>query len=443
MNRRIGALLLALLLASGGPALAESAPGAEAAAAAEEAARETANAEPGAAGEKAGEAAAAPETAAREARTKAADISEHCTFNNKAGGPRHMLNDGAYNRVFETGPRNGVHSVEIRVTEGEPMGALYIQWAGDPGPAAVQVPDGEDWVTVATTDGSFFADYIPIPECTVCRVTGLNSPRTQLRISELRVLTAGTPPENIQVWRKPEGKVDMILLSGHPDDELLWFGGILPTYAGVRKKQVQVCILVPTLPRRRLEELDGLWTCGVRNYPVFGNFRDFFTLSLSDQYERWDKERVYKTVTGWIRRFKPDVVITHDLKGEYGHGAHRACADAVIQALADAPNAKKYRESYREYGGWKVPKVYIHLYPESVIQFDWRIPLEEFGGMTAFEVAEAAFECHVSQRDTEYTVEDSGPCDCSLFGLYRSLVGPDTEHRDLFENLDSLVADED
>ena len=25
------------------------------------------------------------------------------------------------------------------------------------------------------------------------------------------------------------------------------------------------------------------------------------------------------------------VVVTHDIQGEYGHGAHRACADAVVQ----------------------------------------------------------------------------------------------------------------
>ena len=32
-------------------------------------------------------------------------------------------------------------------------------------------------------------------------------------------------------------------------------------------------------------------------------------------------------------------------------------------------------------------------------------------------------------------MEDFGPCDCSLFGLYRSLVGPDERHDDLFENI--------
>ena len=70
------------------------------------------------------------------------------------------------------------------------------------------------------------------------------------------------------------------------------------------------------------------------------------------------------------------------------------------------------------------------------------MPLEEFGGRTAFDVAAEAFACHISQQDTEYVVEDFGPCDCSLFGLYRSLVGPDREHNDLFENL-GPVRDED
>ena len=354
--------------------------------------------------------------------------------------------DGSYKTFWNSSAGKGA-MITVSVPEGEEASGVWFQWYEHEHAIAVQVKDGNgEWTEYGQTGGEYLSEYLPLPEGTTeFRIANPKKARksTPIPLAELHIYGKGEIPPEVQRWEAPAEKADLMLLAGHPDDELLWFGGILPTYAGVRKKQVQVCILVPTLPRRRLEELDGLWTCGVRNYPVFGNFRDFFTLSLSDQYERWDKERVYKTVTGWIRRFKPDVVITHDLKGEYGHGAHRACADAVIQALADAPNAKKYRESYREYGGWKVPKVYIHLYPESVIQFDWRIPLEEFGGMTAFEVAEAAFECHVSQRDTEYTVEDSGPCDCSLFGLYRSLVGPDTEHRDLFENLDSLVADED
>ncbi len=66
---------------------------------------------------------------------------------------------------------------------------------------------------------------------------------------------------------------------------------------------------------------------------------------------------------------------------------------------------------------------------------DWRQPLEAFGGRTSFEIAEEAFRCHVSQQHTRYRVEDFGAGDCSLFGLYRSLVGEDIEKNDFFENL--------
>ena len=335
--------------------------------------------------------------------------------------------------------------IHVKVPEGEEASGVWFQWYEHEHAIALQVRDvGGDWREYKHTEGRFLSDFLPLPAGTTeFRVTNPQSVKksTPIPLAEIHVYGKGELPPEVQVWSPPAEKADLLLLSAHPDDEILWFGGVLPVYAGVQKKAVQVCTMVPTLPRRRLEELDGLWTCGVRNYPMFGYFRDSFSLALGDQYRHWDKTAVYKIVTGWFRRFKPDVVITHDVNGEYGHGGHKVGADAVIHALELAPDSKKFKESYEEFGGWDVPKCYIHLYPENVIDFDWRVPLDEFGGKTAFEVAEAAFACHISQKDTEYVVEDFGPCDCSLFGLYRSLTGPDTEHNDLFENL-GVVKDE-
>ena len=39
----------------------------------------------------------------------------------------------------------------------------------------------------------------------------------------------------------------------HPDDELLWFGGALPTYAGERGMAVQVMYMACNSYLRRLE----------------------------------------------------------------------------------------------------------------------------------------------------------------------------------------------
>ena len=337
--------------------------------------------------------------------------------------------------------------VEFQAPAGEEISAVWVQWYAHEHAAAIQVKDNAgNWTEIAHTEGRYLSECVELPAgITEFRLTNPKSAKrnTPIPLAEIHVYGKGELPKDVQKWNPSCEKADLMLLAGHPDDELLWFGGVLPTYAGVQQKAVQVCIMVPTLPRRRLEELDGLWLCGVRNYPVFGYFRDSFSLSVKDQYDRWGESAVQKLVTGWVRRFKPDVLITHDFKGEYGHGAHRVCADAAVKALDFAANPKKFRESYQEYGAWNVPKCYIHLYAENVIDFDWRVPLEAFDGKTAFDVATEAFSRHISQKDTEYVVEDSGPCDCSLFGLYRSLVGPDIEKDDLFENLPGyMVKDE-
>ena len=369
----------------------------------------------------------------------AREITRECgmTPASKKDDFRYAL-DGSYRTFWNSEGGKGA-AITVTLPEGEEAGGVWFQWYEHEHAIALQVrkEDGE-WEEYNCTEGRFLSEYLPLPEGTrEFRVANPQSAKKSIPIplAEIHVYSRGELPPEVQLWEPPAEKADLMLLAAHPDDEILWFGGVLPVYAGVEKKTVQVCTMVPTLPRRRLEELDGLWTCGVRNYPVFARYRDGYTLSLRDQYERWDKTSVYTRVTGWIRQFKPDVIITHDLKGEYGHGAHRVCADAVTQCLELAADPKKFPDSFQEYGTWDVPKCYIHLYPENVIDFDWRVPLEEFGGKTAFDVAEAAFACHISQKDTEYSVEDSGPCDCSLFGLYRSLVGPDTAHDDLFENL--------
>ena len=85
-----------------------------------------------------------------------------------------------------------------------------------------------------------------------------------------------------------------------------------------------------------------------------------------------------------------------------------------------------------------MPKCYIHLYGEEKdqVRFDWKgTKLEAFGGKTSFEVAEDGFRCHISQQNTDYHVEDWGPWDNSLFGLYRTTVGPDEAKDDFFENI--------
>ena len=157
-----------------------------------------------------------------------------------------------------------------------------------------------------------------------------------------------------------------------------------------------------------------------------GVFKDIKNDSLGDSYGFWGEKPVVDYITSLYQKYQPEVVLTHDLRGEYGHGAHRVCADAAIKALDKANHGDN---------AWQVKKLYLHLYKENAITFDWRQPLAAFGGKSAHEVAVAAFKCHKSQQSNGLRVEDSGSYANNRFGLYFSTVGYDHAAADLFANI--------
>ncbi len=368
----------------------------------------------------------------------AEDVTGRCVLS-VASGKNNLkkLKDRSYTTYWSSAAGDRAW-IEVRLPKNETGSGVWIQWHEHPHAWSIQLKNASGiWEETDHTEGTFLSEFLFLPEGTEeFRIAGAAGTAARMRIAELRVYGSGEIPPEVQRWDPPAAKADLMLLAAHPDDEILWFGGTLPLYAGEQNRICQVCMLVPTLPCRRLELLDGLWTCGVRTYPVWGNFSNRFTNSLSKQYTYWSRDRVYRQVTEWIRRFQPQVLLTHDLRGEYGHGAHRVCADAATHCLSAAANEQKYRDSAKEYGTWDVPKCYLHLYDKGKVVMDWNVPLEAFGGQTALDVAKAAFRCHVSQRKSRYHVEDFGAGDCRLFGLYRSLAGEDTGLNDFFENLD-------
>ena len=366
----------------------------------------------------------------------ARDISLECFFNGQSG-QHHNLTDGNYAKVFKTGSKDHARALRITTPEGEVAGAIYIQWNTLPLPLNIQTetPEGE-WVTVAECDGDFFAQYCPVPDLSDFRIVCRDDPMKQLAICELKVLTPGTPPEGIQVWQKPGGKVDLMLLAGHPDDELLWFGGLLPYYAGELGKNVLVITAAMNRPLRRLELCDALWACGVRTHPIHVVRFDFSTTDMHSVLSKWGGEEQMKEIyTEYIRKYKPDVLVLQDIYGEYGHGIHKAVSWLGRECSVLAADSSAYPEQAREWGTWDVPKIYIHLYPENQLQMNWDVPLSNFGGKTAFDVAAEAMLQHKSQVEHGWALTPGGEMDNSLFGLYKTLVGPDVEKNDFFEHL--------
>lgn len=368
----------------------------------------------------------------------AEDITLLCALNGHVKN-QHMdqMRDGSYRTFWEASARNGERTLTITVPEGEKAGGLLIRWRTDPVAVAIQVKNAEDkWENVLTWDGEFHAQYIPLPDLTgEFRIIGRDDPMTHLKICEITIITPGRLPNDFQAWKKPSAPVDLMLLSGHPDDEVLWFGGMIPYYTAQGKQVLVVCAAFNSY-HRRLELMDCLWTCGVRVAPVFAGFVDILSNNINTVYNQWGRVRTNDRVAVYYRQYRPKVVVLHDERGEYGHGVHRAFSAAGRNALAVAEDPNKVNGDLGKYEPYTVPKVYIHLWKENQITLDWHQPLDYFGGMTSQNVAREGFKKHVSQQDRGWQVWDGGQWDNALFGLYRSTVGPDVEKNDIFENIE-------
>jgi len=368
---------------------------------------------------------------------EARDITEQCKVSVKvsASTAERML-DGKYKTWYASG--SGLSSaIGVILPADEEAGGLYVKWADQTPAVRVQVMGDEGYETVATCDTPYLCDYIPLPGgVTAFRLLLEEKVPGRMYIAELRVFSRGEPPAYVQRWSDPLEKADLLIISTHPDDEFVFLGGTIPYYAGELGKAVQVAYAVPSTPNRKLELLDGLWHCGVRNYPVLGTFPDRYSTKMAEIQNAWGKTKLDNFVVQLYRQFRPDVVVTQDLMGEYGHGAHKTVADAAARCVALAADGSFQRRGLERQEPWQVQKLYLHLYPENAIRMDWRKPLVAFGGRTAFDMACGAFLLHVSQQKGQYAVEDFGRYDNALFGLYHSTVGPDVERDDFFEHIE-------
>ena len=355
-------------------------------------------------------------------------------------------------------------SNEIRISCEEGIYAVYVKFDRIPQEWTLMLNDGDQFVC---GENGFLHEFVDVES-----LTGTVPKEVVLQFKEDTVIadvyafSEGEIPKWVQRWQPPCEAADILLFSSHSDDEQLFFLGLLPYYAGEMGLNVQVAYVIQHFEangvlnhQRPHEQLDGLWTVGIKNYPVISDFPDLYAQSKDRNTALNDAKKVFAAagvtyedfvgyMTECIRRFKPSVVISHDLDGEYGHGTHVLVAAALTEAINYVGDCEKYPESADEYGVWEIQKLYLHLYNENEIVMNYDVPLQAFEGKTAYEVSCEGFACHKSQHWTwfykwiygseadPYTkasqIKTYSPC---KFGLYYTNVGGDKIGGDFMENV--------
>ena len=332
------------------------------------------------------------------------------------------LTDGALStRVsFQQGQR-------LVVETSEPFAALYLIFENEPAPYTVEA----NGATVEAGVHGFLHEVVALPQAGQRAEITLPSGA----LAELTVYSSGDLPPDVQQWMPAEGKCDLLQFPTHSDDDTLYFGAAV-AQAIAQGKSVQTAYLVHhrNTVQRPHELLNGLWAMGVTRYPVIGEFADYPSRALEHAYTLYDTQAMLAYQVEMLRRFQPDVVIGHDVYGEYGHGVHMLNTDLLCRAVMQSGDSNAFPDSAQQYGVWQPCKTYLHLYPENVLTLDVHTPLAYHDGKTADEVACDGFAQHLSQHIWDLAVSDTGEGDCRLFGLYQTRVGADTG-ADLFENI--------
>ena len=286
-----------------------------------------------------------------------------------------------------------------------------------------------------TKTTGFYVDSISFPAETrqvKLSITGKENWARSLCIYDSRY-----PDNAVQQWQPVPDKLDVMVVSTHQDDEYLFLGGTIP-YVCAKGLDVGVVYMTNGGRSRYTEAMDGLWTAGLRTHPIYMNWRDQKVNSMKTALSTWSQKGVdpQMEVVRLIRKYRPELIVTQDLEGEYGHTQHKLTVKLFTDAIPLAKDPSYDPESAAEYGAWEVKKVYLHLYKENQIEMDWDAPLSADSPISPIFLAKEAFDKHRSQQRAYSMNREAKTYNNRLFGLYYSAVGPDEAKNDFFEHLD-------
>jgi len=213
-----------------------------------------------------------------------------------------------------------------------------------------------------------------------------------LIIATLLLFNGGQTVKQEQDFSDVQSGVDLMLVVAHPGDEYLYLGGVLPYYVSEEGHTAVVVYLTSTDEQQREEARASLKKLGVTEEPVFGDFPDVYSDNVGEVTSVWDESTVREYIVEQIRKYKPAVVVSHDLDGEYGNAVHMLVARDVKKAVEDASVPYRYAASSQEYGTWQPLRLFLHFYGDASYVIDRESTLDAFSGRSIVEVEEDLYE---------------------------------------------------
>jgi N-acetyl-1-D-myo-inositol-2-amino-2-deoxy-alpha-D-glucopyranoside deacetylase len=185
----------------------------------------------------------------------------------------------------------------------------------------------------------------------------------------------------------------MLLVHAHPDDETIGTGATMAKYAAEHALVTLITctlgeegeILVPELEHLAADKEDGLGrhrigelaaameALGVRDHRFLGGpgrWRDSGMIDTppnerADCFWRADLDEATRELVAVMREVRPQVVVTYDENGGYGHPDHIQ-AHRVAVAAFDKSGDPAYAPGLGE--PWQPAKLYYTAFPKSVLQ---------------------------------------------------------------------------
>jgi len=220
----------------------------------------------------------------------------------------------------------------------------------------------------------------------------------------------------------------LLLVHAHPDDETIGTGAVMAKYAAEGALVTLVTctlgeegeVLVPELEHLASDQQDGLGQHRIGELAAAmealrvtdhrflggpGRWRDSGMMG-TPQNDRpecfWQADVAEATadLVRIVREVRPQVVVTYDERGGYGHPDHIQAHRVTVAAIAKASDPS-YQSSLGE--PWRVAKTYWTAFPKSVLQAG--IDLLKASGQTNFFGADSADDLPFGNPDEEVTTE--------------------------------------